>query len=68
LFGCELKENDILDTQEVLVVAQRKTAGPPRKAYQKPELVRLGTLLELTHGSVDGLNSDVDEFTGSFGV
>ena len=38
-----------------------------RKRYQKPELVRWGSLRELTRGPIEGLNSDED-FTGSQGV
>ena len=63
----ELKEREILDKQGTVDSAVETKADPPRKPYEKPELVRWGSLRELTLGSVDGLESDLD-FTGSGGV
>jgi len=56
-----------LDKQGTVDSAVETKADPPRKPYEKPELVRWGSLRELTLGSVDGLESDLD-FTGSGGV
>lgn len=62
----ELKER-ILDNQGTVDPAVERKADPPRKPYEKPELVRWGSLRELTLGSIPGLESDLD-FSGSGGV
>jgi hypothetical protein len=46
---------------------REKTGTPRRKPYDKPEIVRWGTMRELTMGPLIGLQSDMD-FSGSLGV
>jgi hypothetical protein len=56
-----------LTNQGVPVAAHSKTDGLHRKPYQKPELLRWGSLLDLTRGALSN-NTDADEFGGSRGV
>jgi hypothetical protein len=62
-----VEERNILENQEIADSAVERKADPPRKPYEKPELVRWGSLRELTRGAEIGLDSDLD-FTGSGGV
>lgn len=56
-----------MDTQRPADSVAEKRGAPPRKPYEKSVLIRWGSLRELTLGSVEGLESDLD-FTGSGGV